>query len=248
MSRATALPLSTQCSVEKNMSPQTATAARPLIIALTGRPDVGKDTVADVLAPAHGFARIAFADALRREVAEAWRIDARLLTHRPTKETPLPALAAGMCSDPGFMRWVADGGDSLTEPRSPRWAMQRWASYKRRFVPCYYATIVKRWIERQVGTGWTRIVVTDLRDAVEEHMLRNLGAKVVRVHRPQLATLAADTASHVSERHYSIPADADIVNDGSLQALAESALELASSLASASTSHGGNLPLGGHTA
>src|SRR5450830_1359931 len=195
MSRTTAIPrpLSTQRSVEKNMSPQTATATRPLILALTGRPDVGKDTVADVLAPGHGFARIAFADALRRE--------------------------------------VADGGDSLTEPRSPRWAMQRWASYKRRFVPCYYATIVKRWIERQVGTGWTRIVVTDLRDAVEEHMLRNLGAKVVRVHRPQVATLAADTASHVSERHYTIPADADIVNDGSLQALAESALELANQLA-----------------
>lgn len=217
------------------MSPQTATATRPLIIALTGRPDVGKDTVADVLAPAHGFARIAFADALRREVAEAWRIDARLLTHRPTKETPLPALAAGMCSDPGFMRWVADGGDSLTEPRSPRWAMQRWASYKRRYEPCYYASIVKRWIERQVGTGWNRIVVTDLRDAVEEHMLRNLGAKVVRVHRPDLPPLAANTASHVSERHYSVLADADIVNDGSLQALAESALELVSALISDSS-------------
>ena len=165
----------------------------PLIIALTGRPGVGKDSIGDVLAPQQGFARIAFADALRREVAEAWRIDLRMLTDRPTKELELPALAAGMCSDPAFMRWVVDGGDSLTAPRSPRWALQRWASFKRRFAPDYYASIVERWIRRQLGSGWTRIVVTDLRDPVEEAMLRRLGAKVVRVHRPELAAMPADT-------------------------------------------------------
>lgn len=201
-------------------------AAPALILALTGRPDVGKDTVADVLAPQQGFVRIAFADALRREVAEAWRIDIRMLTHRPTKETPLPALAAGMCSDLGFARWIADGGDLLTAPRSPRWVLQRWASYKRRFSPTYYASIVERWIWRQIGTGWTRIVVTDLRDPIEEGMLRALGAKVVRVHRPQLACLPADTASHVSEQHHRIKADFDILNDGSLQALSDSVVEL----------------------
>jgi len=206
-------------------------ATPALILALTGRPDVGKDTVADVLAPQQGFVRIAFADALRREVAEAWRIDIRMLTHRPTKETPLPALAAGMCSDPGFARWIADGGDLLTAPRSPRWVLQRWASYKRRFSPTYYASIVERWIGRQIGTGWTRIVVTDLRDPVEEEMLRALGAKVARVHRPQLACLPADTAGHVSEQHHRIKADFDILNDGSLQALADSVVELLGKLA-----------------
>lgn len=198
---------------------------KPLIIALTGRPGAGKDSIADVLAPQQGFARIAFADALRREVAEAWRIDLRMLTDRPTKELELPALAAGMCSDPAFMRWVADGGDSLTAPRSPRWALQRWASFKRQFTPDYFARIVERWIRRQLGSGWTRIVVTDLRDPVEEAMLRRLGAKVVRVHRPELAAMPADTAMHVSEQHHRIKADADILNDGSMQALADAVLE-----------------------
>ena len=202
----------------------------PLIIALTGRPGVGKDSIGDVLAPQQGFARIAFADALRREVAEAWRIDLRMLTDRPTKELELPALAAGMCSDPAFMRWVVDGGDSLTAPRSPRWALQRWASFKRRFAPDYYASIVERWIGRQLGSGWNRIVVTDLRDPVEEAMLRRLGAKVVRVHRPELAAMPADTAMHVSEQHHRIKADADILNDGSMQALADAALECVSLL------------------
>ena len=203
---------------------------KPLIIALTGRPGVGKDSIADVLAPQQGFVRIAFADALRREVCEAWRIDVRMLTDRHTKELPLPAMAAGMCSAPAFMRWVADGGDSLTEPRSPRWALQRWASFKRRFIPDYYARIVERWIGRQIGCGWDRIVVTDLRDPVEETMLRRLGVQVVRVHRPELAALPADTAMHVSEQHHRIQADADILNDGSLQALAEAALECVDAL------------------
>lgn len=197
----------------------------PLIIALTGRPGVGKDSIGDVLAPQQGFARIAFADALRREVAEAWRIDLRMLTDRPTKELELPALAAGMCSDPAFMRWVADGGDSLTAPRSPRWTLQRWASFKRQFTPDYFARIVERWIRRQLGSGWNRIVITDLRDPVEEAMLRRLGAKVVRVHRPELAAMPADTAMHVSEQHHRIKADADILNDGSMQALADAVLE-----------------------
>lgn len=203
---------------------------RPLIIALTGRPGAGKDSIGDVLAPQQGFARIAFADALRREVCEAWRIDMRMLTDRPTKELPRPALAAGMCSDPAFMRWVADGGDSLTEPRSPRWALQRWASFKRRFIPDYYARIVERWIGRQIGCGWNRIVVTDLRDPVEETMLRRLGVQVVRVHRPELAALPEDTAMHVSEQHHRVKADADILNDGSLQALADAALECVNAL------------------
>ncbi|NMM75532.1 hypothetical protein B2J89_02295 [Acidovorax sp. SRB_24] len=196
-----------------------------MILALTGRPGVGKDSVADMLAPQQGFVRIAFADALRREVCDAWRIDLRMLTDRHTKELPLPALAAGMCSDPAFMRWIADGGDSLTAPRSPRWVLQRWASFKRRYSPDYYAAIVERWIGRQIGCGRDRIVVTDLRDPVEEAMLRRLGAKVVRVHRPELAALPADTAMHVSEQHHRIKAVADILNDGSLQTLANATLE-----------------------
>ena len=73
--------------------------------------------------------------------------------------------------------------------------------------------------------GWNRIVITDLRDPVEEAMLRRLGAKVVRVHRPELAALPSDTAMHVSEQHHRIKADADILNDGSMQALADAVLE-----------------------
>lgn len=207
-------------TVEMTPSPQ-----RTLVLALTGKPDVGKDSVALALAQ-HGFISIAFADALRREVAEAWRVDERMLTERTTKEWPIPALAAGMCSVPSFLHWCVTGGESLQTPRSARWVLQRWASYQRRFDPPYYARIVERWIQRQLGTGHRRIVVTDLRDPVEEGMLRRFGAVVVRVHRPDAAQLAPDTAEHVSEQHERIEADADIVNVGSLQSLAETVQEL----------------------
>lgn len=215
------------------MTKKNISGTAPLIIALTGKTDVGKDSIGDVLAPQQGFARIAFADALRREVTEAWRIDARMLTHRPTKDTPIPALAAGMCCEPAFMHWCLDAGESLTAPRSARWALQWWATFQRRFIPDYYARIVERWIGRQMGCGWTRVVVTDLRDPVEEAMLLRLGAKVVRVHRPDAAALPADTAGHASEQHHRIQAHADIVNDGSLQALAEAALAYVEMLSAA---------------
>jgi len=216
--------------IERPRQAGKSAARRALIIALTGYPDVGKDTVAGILAPRHGFRRIAFADALRAEVCEAWRIDERMLTHRPTKELPLPALAAGMCGDAAFARWCADSGESLTEPRSPRWVMQTWATFQRRFSPAYYARLVARWIDRQVGSGWNRIVVSDLRDEVEEEMLRAMGAKVIRVHRLDARRLDGATAAHISEEHGRIQADADIVNDGSLAALAEITLECVTTL------------------
>lgn len=206
---------------------------RPCIIALTGKPDVGKDTVADLLSPQLGFARIAFADALRREVSEAWRIDQRMLTDRATKEWPIPALAVGMCSETGFIRWCVECQESLHEPRSPRWVLQHWATYQRRFEPDRYARIVARWVARQIGTGWNRIVISDLRDPIEAEALRPFNPKIVRIHRPSATPLAADTASHSSEHHHRLQAHADIVNDGSLQALAEATLQCLADLGGA---------------
>lgn len=206
---------------------------KPLVIALTGATDVGKDTVANLLAPQLGFVRIAFADALRREVSEAWRIDQRMLTDRATKEWAIPALAIGMCSDTGFIRWCVECEESLHEPRSPRWVLQHWATYQRRFEPDRYARIVARWVGRQIGSGWSRVVVTDLRDEVERVALSGFNLKVIRVHRPDAKPLPPETANHSSELHHTLHADADIVNDGSLQALAEATLQCLADLGAA---------------
>lgn len=191
------------------------------IIGLTGHPGSGKDSCAQALEP-HGFLPVAFADALRIEIALAWRVDVRMITDRATKELALPALAIGMCGDPRFLHWAAYHGHSLYDPRSPRWILQRWGTdFRRAQDPAYWVHVVERWIGRQSGIGYDRFVVTDVRMPNEADMVRQLGGKLVRVHRPDLPAMAADTAGHCSEGHGTLEVDADVHNDGSLQALAE---------------------------
>ncbi len=203
------------------------TASQCTVIAFTGKPGAGKDSAAAVLVNHCRFRSIAFADALRREISASWRIDERMLTHRPTKELPLPALSVGMCGDPAFIIWCVDAGENLHAPRSPRWVLQQWATFQRRWRPSCYADIVARWIRREAGLGFQRFTVTDLRDPIELQALLSLGMslRVVYVHSQVTSTLAHDTATHISERHH-IPGDLDLHNDDSLPALAEAVLQL----------------------
>ena len=173
-----------------------------VIIGLTGEAGAGKDSVAQALFGT-GFRAIAFADALRAEVAEAWRVDVRMLIDRVLKETPLPALAIGMCNSPGFLRWAVHRGYGLHEPRSARWLMQHWGTeYRRGQDPGYWLRIVQAWLRRQLGLGNRRLIVTDVRFANEAALLRALGGRIVRVHRPELsggARPVPDDAAHGSE-------------------------------------------------
>lgn len=200
---------------------------QPQIIALTGHTGAGKDTAADYL-QANGFARIAFADAIRREVSEAWRIDMRLLINRHTKEIPLPSMAVGMSQCVGFIRFMAHSEESLTEPRSPRWVMQQWGSFQQRFDQRRYVSIVEKWIGRQIGTGWSKMVITDVRTRAEAQMLRSMGAQVIRITRPETQPLQGAEGHHVTESgERSIEADHLILNDGSLAALFEQVAHIA---------------------
>jgi hypothetical protein len=204
------------------------TAARgTVVIAFTGKPGGGKDSAATVLLNHAGFVTVAFADALRREISAAWRIDERMLLERTTKELSVPALAVGMCADQAFVARCAMANISLTEPRSARWVMQQWATFQRLYRPWHYAQIVTRWILRHAALGFKRIAVTDLREPIEEGALRELGVQldVVRVHSARATELAEDTAGHSSER-YKLRADHDVVNDGTLEALRDAVLEL----------------------
>lgn len=203
--------------------------AEPLrLIALTGRAGAGKDSVAATLVRHRNYQTIAFADALRAEISAAWRIDPRMLQDPATKEWAIPALAVGNCGDPGFSALHRPYG--LCEPRSPRWIMQRWGDYQKALRgEGYYAHIVLRWLRRQVASGWTRLLVTDLRFAVEHHTLRLASdhLRVVRVHRPGLlpGLVDAGTAQHASEREQLfISNDVDLVNDGSMEDLVHEVL------------------------
>ena len=196
---------------------------QPLIVALTGKPASGKKTIASMLAPGQGFAAVSFADAVRRDAAQAWRLDVRLLSHPGLQQAPFNSRAAGMCSDPAFMLWLTDGGEQLPPPRSPAWVIQRWSEFRCRFIPDFYCRQIERQIGRLVGCGWSRIVVHDLATTTQETMLRRLGAKVVRVHRIDLAAAPEQPAD--SGASSTIKSHADIENSGSLEGLATAAVE-----------------------
>jgi hypothetical protein len=191
------------------------------LIGLTGRPGSGKDSCAQALA-AHGFQAIAFADALRQEVAAAWRVDLRMLTDRATKETALPALAIGRCGERCFVEWAVFHGHSLHEPRSPRWVLQRWGTeFRRGQTPDYWVRQVEGWVAQRPGPSAAGVVITDVRMPNEAALVRQLGGHLLRVHRPDLPPMPPDTAGHDSEAHAALQVDGVIHNDGSLAALGE---------------------------
>lgn len=189
-----------------------------LLIGLTGHAGAGKDTVAAMLQAA-GWGGIALADGLRLEVADAWRIDIGQLTDRTRKELATPALAAGGPTSREWQRWVYQQGHSLSMPRSPRWVLQQWGSMRRAADPHHWVRPVLYWVQHQRQRGVHHLVVSDVRLANEALALRGHGGHIVRVHRPDLATLPPDTARHESEGHTALRADADIHNDSSMPAL-----------------------------
>lgn len=190
------------------------------LIGLTGRTNAGKDTCAGFLL-AHGFQAMAFADDLRREICEAWRIDPRLLTERVTKEVPLPALATGMCQDIDFLRWAVDHELDMYAPRSPRFTLQRWGTeYRRGGDADYWVRKVHAKIRTAAGTGRRQIVVTDVRMLNEAVLIRQLGGHLVEVVRPDLTLgMPPETAAHLSEdRSWAVP-ELTVNNDGGLEGL-----------------------------
>ncbi len=190
------------------------------LIALTGRPGAGKATVAQILRDM-GYQAIAFSGLLRDEVGAAWRLAPCMLTDSQAKTWDIPALAIGMCSEPAFLVWAFEQGLSLHEPHSPLWALQNWAIWRRRCDPDYFVRPVKKWIGRKVGTGSTRLVVTDLHFENEWHMLEGLGAHTLHIHRHIQVTDTANLQHESEEALHRLPQHARIANDGTLTDLAD---------------------------
>lgn len=193
------------------------------LLGLTGPAASGKDTVAAILR-SRGWQSIAFADAVRDEIATAWRVDVRMLLERAHKETPLLSFAIGLCGNPAFIDWAVAHGHSLAEPRSARWLMQRWGTdFRRTRDADYWVRRVEMLLNRWAARGMRHCVVTDVRMPNEAAWLRNARGRIARVHRTDLADTTlpcADTAAHESERTTAaIEADAVIHNDSRLQAL-----------------------------
>lgn len=181
------------------------TRLKPItLVALTGLAGSGKDTVADVLVQTHGFIKLAFADALRAEVAAAFAIDVAHLTQRETKEHPISALALDRCLDPAFVKcmgmlfWKAGLSPQLMSvPRSARQILQWWGTeYRRAQDPDYWTTQADNAIYTHQRAGHTRFVISDCRFDNEAAMVRLLEGAIWQVVRPGIEPVPG---AHISE-------------------------------------------------
>jgi hypothetical protein len=170
----------------------------------------GKDTAAGFLI-AQGWHRIAFADALYLEVADAFGVTLDFLSRRETKETPQPELAFANCKDQLFiavmltragLRLGVDGrkiAAFLRKPRSPRQIMQYWGTEYRRetFQDDYWRAQVAKFIKAH--PEWN-FVITDVRFPDEGRLVEGeLNGELGRVERPDLPGSNDPALRHSSE-------------------------------------------------
>lgn len=170
-----------------------------LVVLLSGWAGSGKDTAAALLADELDFARHAFADALKEDVAALTVIPVGVF-HSARKNAPLVEPVAAF---PGA--------------HTPRDCLIARAAAVRAADPDTYAKVVAAQIKDAIGK---RFAITDWRYVNEYEVLRRLlpvTATIlrVRIERPEQTPLADPTEHYLNEH----PFDAVVQNDGSISDL-----------------------------
>ena len=127
-----------------------------MIIGIGGRAGSGKSTVAGFLAH-YGFQEVTFAETLKAGVRLVFGLEEEE-TDGSFKEVVNPRLG-----------------------RTPREIMQRFGDACREIYPRVFVDQVRRRIYARPG----RVVVSDVRFENEANALKNMGARLVRLERPQ---------------------------------------------------------------
>lgn len=170
---------------------------KPHIIGLTGFAGAGKDTVADLLVAHARFRKMAFADALRAEVAEGFGVLVGDLAEPSTKHRPSAALCMRRAPRDFLAAVVLSlsaaapdhrtplSNEWLDEPRTPRQILQWWGTEYRRAQHDRYWTraMLSRLVEHQ-RAGETRFIIADVRFDNEADMVRAAGGVLWQVTRP----------------------------------------------------------------
>jgi len=179
------------------------------ILGLTGYAGAGKDTVADLLVTHARFRKMAFADALRAEIAEGFGLLPDDLAQPHTKNVPTPALR--MRNAPrDFLAAVvlslsAAAPDHRTPlspewldaNRSPREIMQWWGTeFRRAQHPNYWSRVLLSRLTEAHRAGGSRFVITDVRFDNEAEALRSAGGVMWQITRPGITGQAE--GSHIS--------------------------------------------------
>lgn len=186
------------------------------IIGLVGRAGAGKDTVASILSESHGHIRIAFADALRIEIANSFKIDSRLMDDRYEKEKINERITIARCDDREFIKRMQDLGHDIHQPRSPRQILRWWGTEYRRQVCSdkYWHERLQDTIDSLMRTGTRKIVITDVRFINEAEFVKSLFGQIWRVTRISADSVKADHVSESEQNH--IQPTVIISNNGTL--------------------------------
>ncbi|MDD3759156.1 MAG: hypothetical protein PHN76_13500 [Advenella sp.] len=158
-----------------------------IVIGLAGRARAGKNTVAEILQSIDsGFCQCAFADALRVEVIDAFRVSSDLFNNDDLKERKDLALAIVRCDDVEFIDRMTALGHNLIAPRTPREIMQLWGTeYRRNQDSYYWIDRLSAFIHEQIKSGARKFVVTDVRFEDEAQFIKQMNGSVWLIQRNQ---------------------------------------------------------------
>jgi hypothetical protein len=153
-----------------------------------------------------GFRKLSFADALRREVCEAFGVEPMVCTRRELKDAPLAELAmrhgpmdfvAAVTKARGGAAALGDLDTFLDLPRTPRQIMQWWGTeFRREQDPDYWVDQVAHHLADY--EDFPRWVITDVRFDNEAHLVRRLGGQVWQVWRTGFTAGTTTEGSHAS--------------------------------------------------
>ncbi|ALT58116.1 hypothetical protein FDG94_gp124 [Pseudomonas phage SM1] len=137
------------------------------IVGLTGLPRSGKDTLANLMVARHSWIRMAYAEPLYEEVAEAFGVTVVQLLSNEWKTQPQARLVIDRCTDKEFFDVFekAMDGDCLYRYNTSRTILQLWGTEYRR-LSCrqsYWTEKMEQRIMEAYHNGHSRIVVSDVR-------------------------------------------------------------------------------------
>ncbi len=177
-------------------------------VALIGRARSGKDTIGARLGRQFAFTRVAFADPLRTAALDLDPVvgaESTSYGHLPIRLSDL----------------VGRYGWETAKTRYPevRRTLQRLGEAVREHDPEFWVRLALARVD--VADRWNLpTVVTDVRHANEAEALRQRGALVVRVVRPDADQLAGEAGQHITESGLpDYPADVTITNAGTVEDL-----------------------------
>ena len=194
-----------------------------MIISLSGEAGTGKDTAAEYLINNYGFSRVAFADELKQMCSKAFNLPMELFEDRRLKDAPFMEMvtlnAEHVFSIIDHIRQYIQVDAGIDEAiiakhlgmqfKSPRHLLQ------------YVGTDIARadikdsiWVDIVIAKlkAQGNFVVTDSRFANERNILKDLGANLVRVKRPNIILSAS---GHSSESDLGKDSDYDYVLENS---------------------------------